>query len=94
MARHGHENGFRVLRKRLEWARQAKATQHVRVRLTNQTYAYSHDHGSSWTVHGTRMEVSGLHHNVFGGFLSLRVGLYATGSGGVRFGDVRYKAIR
>ena len=57
-------------------------------------YAYSHDHGSSWTVHGTRMEVSGLHHNVFGGFLSLRVGLYATGSGGVRFGDFRYKAIR
>ena len=66
----------------LPWARNPRATRKVRVRLTNDsniiTYEYSHDDGRSWTLHGTRMEVSGIHHNVFGGFLSLRVGLYST----------------
>jgi xylan 1,4-beta-xylosidase len=40
-------------------------------------------------LHGTRMEVSGMHHNVFGGFLSLRVGLFAIGKGAVRLRDFR-----
>lgn len=81
----------------LEWARSPHATQSVRVRLTNDgnvvTYEYSHDGGRSWTLHGTRMEVSGLHHNVFGGFLSLKVGIYSTGEGAVRFSDFSYRAI-
>lgn len=81
----------------LEWARQLRETRRVRVRVTNDahvvTWAYSHDDGRSWTVHGTRMEVSGLHHNVFGGFLSLRIGLYASGDGAVRLRDFSYRAI-
>ena len=36
--------------------------------------------------------VSG-HHNVAGKFLSLRPGLYAAGSGTVRFLDYRYRAL-
>jgi xylan 1,4-beta-xylosidase len=40
------------------------------------------------------MEVSGLHHNVFGGFLSLRLGIYAAGNGEVRLRDFRYSAIK
>lgn len=81
----------------LPWARNPRATRQVRVRLTNDsniiTYEYSPDDGRTWTLHGTRMEVSGIHHNVFGGFLSLRVGLYSTGAGAVQFRDFSYRAI-
>lgn len=81
----------------LAWARAKRTTKRVRVRLTNDqhvvTYHYSHDDGRTWTLHGTRMEVSGLHHNVFGGFLSLKVGIYSTGSGKIRISDFRYRAI-
>ena len=34
-----------------------------------------------------------MHHNVFGGFLSLRVGLFAVGKGAVRLRDFRYRAL-
>jgi xylan 1,4-beta-xylosidase len=39
------------------------------------------------------MEVSGIHHNVFGGFLSLKLGVYAAGAGTVRLRDFRYRAL-
>lgn len=38
-------------------------------------------------------EVSGYHHNVGGGFLSLRPALFAAGSGEVRFRRFRYRAL-
>lgn len=81
----------------LPWARIPKDNRRVRVRVTNDhnvvTYAYSHDDGRSWQLHTIRMEVSGLHHNVFGGFLSLRLGIYSAGEGTVRLRDFRYRAI-
>jgi len=80
------------------WARVPIANRRVRVRLTNDqhivTYEYSHDDGRSWRLHPTRMEVSGLHHNVFGGFLSLKIGIYSAQAGGVALSDFRYRAIR
>jgi xylan 1,4-beta-xylosidase len=79
------------------WARRPQAISSVRVRLTNVdnviTFHYSFDGGKTWTLHGTRMEVSGIHHNVFGGFLSLKVGVYAAGKGTVRLRDFRYRAL-
>jgi xylan 1,4-beta-xylosidase len=79
------------------WARRPHAISSVRVRLTNDanviTFRYSFDDGKTWTLHGTRMEVSGMHHNVFGGFLSLKVGVYAAGAGTVRLRDFRYHAL-
>jgi len=39
------------------------------------------------------MEVSGYHHNVRGGFLMLRPGLYAAGAGEARFRTVRFRAL-
>jgi xylan 1,4-beta-xylosidase len=57
------------------------------------TFRYSFDGGKTWILHGTRMEVSGIHHNVFGGFLSLKVGVYAAGKGTVRLRDFRYRAL-
>ncbi|MCR6663674.1 MAG: family 43 glycosylhydrolase [Luteimonas sp.] len=79
------------------WARQSLPTRRVRIRLTNDrhvvTYHHSHDDGNTWTRLDTRMEVSGIHHNVFGGFLSLRLALYSAGSGAVEFSDFRYRAL-
>jgi len=37
--------------------------------------------------------VSGMHHNVLGGFLSLKLGLYSAGGGAVRLRDFDYRAI-
>lgn len=39
------------------------------------------------------MEVSGLHHNVFGGFVSLRIALFSAGAGEVRARNFIYKGL-
>jgi len=70
------------------------ATVHLKLKNENNivTYAYSND-GMSWTQHPWQMEVSGMHHNVFGGFLSLKLALYSAGDGTVRMRDFRYRAL-
>jgi xylan 1,4-beta-xylosidase len=79
------------------WARTPRPGGVVRIKLTNDknvvTYHYSHDGGRSWTRHDTRMEVSGLNHNVFGGFLTLKVGVYSAGKAPVRIADFTYRAL-
>lgn len=69
----------------------------VHLRLTNDrhivTIDYSAD-GKTWERFGTRMEVSGYHHNVAYDFLSLRPALYAAGTGEVRFRNFTYRALR
>jgi len=79
------------------WMRPAFAAKSLRVRVTNDenvvTFRYSGDGGRSWILHPLRMEVSGYHHNVFGGFLSLKVGIYAAGQGHVRLREFRYRAL-
>ncbi|MEO9089200.1 MAG: family 43 glycosylhydrolase [Rhodanobacter sp.] len=81
----------------LSWMRSPMATSRVRIRLTNDlnviTFHYSHDDGKSWVLHGLRMEVSGLHHNVFGGFLGLRVGIYSASEGEIIIRNFRYRAL-
>jgi xylan 1,4-beta-xylosidase len=82
----------------LPWMRQAQSVRSLRIRVTNDenviTYHHSSDEGKTWTLHGKRMEVSGLHHNTFGGFLALKVGIYSAGEGEVRLRDFRYRALR
>ncbi len=79
------------------WMSAAMPTSSVRIRVTNVenviTWHYSHDDGKTWVLHGLRMEVSGLHHNVFGGFLSLKIGLYAAGQGSVTVRGFTYSAL-
>ncbi|MFC5527509.1 family 43 glycosylhydrolase [Rhodanobacter ginsengisoli] len=81
----------------LAWMRSPISTSRVRIRLTNDrnviTFHYSHDGGKTWTLHGLRMEVSGIHHNVFGEFLSLRIGIYSAGEGSIVLRDFTYRAI-
>jgi xylan 1,4-beta-xylosidase len=68
----------------------------LRFRLTNDrhivTIHYSAD-GRTWERFGTRMEVSGYHHNVAYDFVSLRPALYAAGAGEVRFRNFTYRAL-
>lgn len=79
------------------WARSKTATSSVRIRLTNDrdvaTWHYSHDDGRRWMLHGLRMEVSGIHHNVCGGFPSLRPAIHGVDPGKVRLRDFTYRAI-
>jgi xylan 1,4-beta-xylosidase len=78
-----------------EWASVPLKGRRVRARITNDrnviTYHYSLDEGATWKVHPTRMEVAGLNHNVFGGFLSLRVGICSMGTGSIRLSRFVYR---
>ena len=71
------------------------ATQTVRLRVTNSanivTFYYRRN-GGEWVKHPWQMEVSGYHHNVFGGFLSLKFGVYCTGTGEAKLRDLVYRA--
>lgn len=79
------------------WMRETVATRKVRVHLVNRenvvTFRYSHDDGQTWKQHPWQMEVSGLHHNVFGGFVSLRVALFSAGAGEVRIRNFVYRGL-
>jgi xylan 1,4-beta-xylosidase len=70
---------------------------HVFLRLKNINNIvdmyYSVD-GTEWKKIESSLEVSALHHNVLGGFLSLRIGLCSIGDGKVRFKNFIYKPIR
>jgi beta-xylosidase len=70
---------------------------HVFLRLKNINSTvdmyYSTD-GTNWTKTENSLEVSGLHHNVLSGFMSLRIGLCAIGNGTVTFKNFVYKAIQ
>lgn len=48
--------------------------------------------GKTWKRFERTFEVSGYHHNVRGGFMSLKPGLFAAGQGEARFRDFRYRS--
>lgn len=47
----------------------------------------------AWKKHPWQLEVSGVHQNVLGGFLSLRPSLHASGEGKVRFRNFSYRGL-
>ncbi|MFN4358236.1 family 43 glycosylhydrolase [Sphingopyxis alaskensis] len=69
----------------------------MRMRVTNDrhivTYDTSGDGGRTWVRFDRGMEVSGYHHNVRGGFLMLRPGLYSAGAGEARFRNFTFRAL-
>ena len=69
----------------------------MRMRVTNNRHIVSFytsaDNGETWRRFDRGMEVSGYHHNVRGGFLMLRPGLYSAGTGTARFTDFRFHAM-
>jgi len=79
------------------WSSMAKSPALImHLRLVNDRHVvslfYSTD-GQAWKRYPSGLEVSGYHHNVAGGFFSLRPALYAAGKGEVRFRNVRYQAL-
>ncbi|AQR61916.1 xylan 1,4-beta-xylosidase [Brevundimonas sp. LM2] len=68
----------------------------MHLRLTNDNHIVTFHHsadGQTWTKFDRQMEVSGYHHNVRGGFMMLRPGLYSAGTGEARFRNLRYTAL-
>ncbi|MFD1786448.1 family 43 glycosylhydrolase [Sphingomonas floccifaciens] len=69
----------------------------MRMRVTNNRHIVSFhtsaDDGRTWTRFDRGMEVSGYHHNVRGGFLMLRPGLYSAGAGEAKFRDFKFRAL-
>jgi xylan 1,4-beta-xylosidase len=70
---------------------------HVFLRLKNIENTvdmyYSKD-GVKWNKIENSFEVSGMHHNVLSGFLSLRIGLCSIGEGKVTFKNFKYTPIK
>ena len=70
---------------------------HVFLRLRNLNNTvdmfYSVD-GEKWNKIENSTEVSGYHHNVLSGFLSLRIGLCAVGEGSVTFRNFAYRPVK
>ncbi|HEX7411080.1 MAG TPA: family 43 glycosylhydrolase [Bacteroidales bacterium] len=70
---------------------------HVFLRLKNINNTvdmyYSTD-GEKWNKVENSLEVSAMHHNVLGGFMSLRIGLCSIGEGSVTFKNFTYKPIK
>ena len=70
---------------------------HVFLRLKNINNTvdmfYSLD-GEKWRKIENSIEVTGYNHNVFGGFLSLRLGLCSMGDGKVKFRNFKYEPIK
>lgn len=76
--------------------KQTPIGRHYFLRLRNDRHIVTLWHssdGEHWAKHWMQFEVSGYHHNVAGGFLSLRPALMAAGSGEVRFRNFKYKAM-
>ncbi len=67
---------------------------HLKIRNKGQvaTLFYSTD-GETWHKNNKSFEISGYNHNVFGGFLNLRPGIYSSGEGSVTFRDFKYNLL-
>lgn len=70
---------------------------HVFLRLKNINSTvdmyYSTD-GNKWNKIENSLETSGFHHNAFGGFLGIRIGLCSIGEGVVKFKNFKYQPIK
>lgn len=69
---------------------------HVYLRLVNDEHeltTYFSGDGKTWTKSDRSIETSGYHHNTFGGFLSLRTGIFSAGKGTVTFRNFSYRGL-
>lgn len=73
--------------------RQQKGATRATLRIVNDNQEvdfYFRLPGQSWQRTRESAEVSGMHHNVLGGFLDLRPAVFAAGSGSTSFRNFRY----
>ncbi|HZH62663.1 MAG TPA: family 43 glycosylhydrolase [Metabacillus sp.] len=67
---------------------------HVRIRNDHNIVSfYYKDSQGIWKKYDKVIDCSGFHHNTFGGFLSLRIGLDVTGNGKARFRNFQYRSL-
>lgn len=59
----------------------------------NEISFYYSKNGLTWSRLERSIDATGFNHNVFGGFMSLRAGLFAFGEGDVRFDNFIYKKL-
>jgi beta-xylosidase len=74
-------------------SRQQKGATRATLRIVNDNQEvdfYFRLPGQSWQKTRESAEVSGMHHNVLGGFLDLRPAVFAAGSGSTSFRNFRY----
>lgn len=74
-----------------------KINNHVFLRLksvNNIVNMYYSTDGNNWVKSQTSLEMSAYHHNVLGGFMSLRIGLCSIGDGAVQFKNFKYEPIK
>jgi xylan 1,4-beta-xylosidase len=92
----GNKLSTYVYGERHDWLRIDLKAPRVTFRFTNDhqvvTMHYRSGDGA-WIKHPWQLEVSGMHQNVLGSFLSLRPSLFACGAGEVRFRDFRYRGV-
>ena len=78
------------------WMRSKAPARRYRLKVRNVAhdvvFHYALDDGP-WVMHDWWREVSGYHHNVFSGWLALRIALFAIGSGEVRWRNFRYRGL-
>lgn len=67
----------------------------IRVKNDRHIVAFhtSGDGGKTWKRYDRGMEVSGYNHNVRNGFMMLKPGLFATGTGSARFRNFKYRTL-
>ncbi|MBU5348745.1 family 43 glycosylhydrolase [Paenibacillus lautus] len=91
-----NEHGVRHFRSFKGYGTMQNHTRRAFLRLVNDahivSFYYSFD-GVEWIRYDKVADVSGFHHNTFGGFQSLRIGLDAVGKGSVIFRDFSYNVI-
>ena len=89
-------DGVRYVRpfKRYGTVAQQEDVRYLRIRNDRHivSFYYSAD-GQHWTAYDKVAEASGFHHNTFGGFLSLRIGIDAVGEGLVRCRRFTYRPL-
>jgi xylan 1,4-beta-xylosidase len=59
----------------------------------NEISFYYSQNGKEWTRVERSIDATGFNHNIFGGFMSLRAGLFAFGEGKVQFDNFVYKKL-
>jgi len=65
----------------------------VKLRIRNVRHQVSFEFqkpGEKWEMYEASSEVSSYNHNAFGGFMSLRAGIFTAGNGNVRFANFTY----
>jgi xylan 1,4-beta-xylosidase len=85
-----------VYGERHDWLRIDLVASQLTFRITNDHHVVTMHYRAgdgAWIKHPWQLEMSGMHQNVLGGFLSLRPSLFACGAGQVRFRGFQYRGL-